>query len=198
MTQFDSVMRCVRAAETAALQSNSPAYLFRRLSDHANQFSSARLSGGNGNGRSWRVQKFGKELDACFVGFAINGRRGERNFERVAEYTGDGIFPGAGMDLDGKGHATARLLDGNQEFSKENAVSTSNNAVSKGTAGLCSVRDLPMLAISAIPNINIVTFAVMQDGFRPFTPEPLRMRNPFSMAVNSKARPVPSIQILPV
>jgi hypothetical protein len=64
--------------------------------------------------------------------------------------------------------------------------------------GLCSVRAFPMLSISARTNVNIRMFAAMQDIFKPRTAYPLRMRSEFNIAVKSKAKTVPKIQILPV
>ena len=143
-------------------------------------------------------KSFAKKFDAGLIGAAFHGWRGQGNFERVAEFARDRIFPRTGMDFDRKRHSAIRLPDGNHEFRlNENAVSASNRAPTRVVCGCCSVRDLPMLAIRAITNTSMVTFAVMQDNLRPRTPR-LRMRSTFNIAVNSKASPVPKIQILPV
>lgn len=60
----------------------------------------AGLAGSNGNGRSRQLQKVCEEFDARIVGFAVGRRRGEGNFDCIAEFAGDGVFPGAGMDSD--------------------------------------------------------------------------------------------------
>src|SRR5271155_2611952 len=182
-----------------ALDPNPSAYFFGREPRDTDNFLAAGLAGGNGNGRSRHHQKFREEFDAGLVGAAIDGWRGQREFERVAEFAGDGIFPGARVDLDCEGYAAGRFLKGNQSFSpKENAVSASKSAPASKTCGCCSVRAFPMLATSAITSTSIVTFAVRQNSFKPFTARPLRMRRTFSMAVNNRARHVPKIQILPV
>ncbi len=106
------------------------------------------------------------------------------------------------MDFYRKRGALCRLLNVDQAFfSSEKAVSIRSKVARSGICGLCSVRDFPMLAISAIANTSMPAFAVMQDSrkpFIPFIPSLLRMRSIFSIAVNSKAKQVPKIQILPV
>src|SRR6266851_765410 len=175
-----------------------PEFLGRKPND-TNHFSAAGLARGNGNGRSRYLQKSREEFDACVVPFAIDRRSGKRELKRVTKFAHDSVLLRAGMDFDCESHAAARFLDGNQAlFPSENTVSTSSSTPTSATCGFASVRDFPMLAINATANKSIVTFAVMQNSLSPFTKPPLRMRSTFNIAVNSKAKPVPKIQILPV
>lgn len=67
-----------------------------------------------------------------------------------------------------------------------------------GTCGFAIARALPMLAIREKANTVIVIFAVMQNSLILCILVPLSMRSQLNIAVKSKARPVPKIQILPV
>jgi hypothetical protein len=66
----------VKAAKTVALHSDPYAHFFSRKSGHTNHFVASGLAGGNGNGRSWHLQKFREEFDAGFISSAFHGRRG--------------------------------------------------------------------------------------------------------------------------
>src|SRR5580698_7060668 len=98
--------RFTGGASQTVLYSNPSAYFFGRQSGDANQFCAAGLAGGNGNGRARYLQKSCEEFDAGVVGFAIDRRGGERNFDHTAECAGNRVFFGAGMDFDGERDAT--------------------------------------------------------------------------------------------
>src|ERR1700756_1324000 len=72
-----------------ALRCNAFAQFVSRKPRDADDLISAALAGGNGNGRSRHLQKFRKEFDAALVGSAVYGRRGQGDFERIAEFAGD-------------------------------------------------------------------------------------------------------------
>ena len=88
--------------EPARVQPQPIPQLLRRESRHANDFVAAGLAGRNGNGRSGHLQKFCEEFDAGFVGAAFDGRSGQGDFQRIAEFAGDGVLLRAGMNLDGE------------------------------------------------------------------------------------------------
>src|SRR5271165_168487 len=103
------------------------------------------------------------------------------------------------MDFYRERRTACGLSNGDQAFFlSEKAVSIRSRVATSGTCGLWSVRDFPILAIRAIANASMVIFAVMQESWRPFIPRALRMRKAFNIAVKSKAKQVPNIQILPV
>ena len=64
----------------------------------------AALTGGNGNGRTRDAQKFGEELDAGVVGFAINRRRSYRQLKRIANFSSDCVLLSARMNFDAEGN----------------------------------------------------------------------------------------------
>ncbi len=69
------------------------------------------LAGGNGNGRPRHLQKFREEFDAGLVGPALDRRRGQRKFKRVAKFPGDRVLPRPGMNAGhGECHSAGRLL----------------------------------------------------------------------------------------
>src|SRR4051812_23536516 len=82
--------------------------LRRRQAMHADHFVTAGLTGGYGNRRTRNSQKFCTEADTRLVGFALDGRCGERNFECVTNSAGNGVLLGAGMDF----HAECRAGSG--------------------------------------------------------------------------------------
>src|SRR6202453_1027204 len=61
------------------LQSDSSMQLFGREPRYMHHFCATGPAGGNGNGRSWQLQKFCEEFDAGVVGLAISRRRSEGN-----------------------------------------------------------------------------------------------------------------------
>jgi hypothetical protein len=74
-------------------------------SGDTNYFLPAVLTGSYGNGSAGHLQEFRQELDAGFVGSAFDRRRRQRQFDRIANFAGDGILFGAGVDFDGEGGA---------------------------------------------------------------------------------------------
>jgi hypothetical protein len=71
-----------------------------RYARYPNDFVPAALAGRNGNGRSRHLQKICEEFDAGLIGFAVDRRRGQGDFERVADLAGDRVLSGSGLQLD--------------------------------------------------------------------------------------------------
>src|SRR5579872_321263 len=168
-------------------------------SHHAHDLIPAGLASGNGNGRSRHLQKFREEFNAGPVRSSLDRRSSKRNLQRVAEFAGNRVLLRTWMNLDRKANSTVGFMKGNHAFlPSENRVSTASSPATSTICGFASVRTCPMLIINAAANTSIVRLAAMQNIRSPCIPYPLRMRNTFSMPVKSKARSVPSSQILPV
>src|SRR5690348_7983323 len=75
----------------------------------ANGLEAAASAGSYRNGGARDFQKIGKEINAAFIGAAFDWGRGEREFEGLAEFAGDGVLFGAGMNFDLERNA-ARIL----------------------------------------------------------------------------------------
>src|SRR5208282_3519344 len=55
---------------------------------YSNHFVPAGQAGCNSNGGTRYLQKLCEKFDAGFVGLAVDGRRGKRNLQRVADFAG--------------------------------------------------------------------------------------------------------------
>jgi hypothetical protein len=80
---------------------------------HANDFVPAALSRGDAYGRSRNPQDLGEQRNARFVRAAINGRRRQRNLQRIPEFTNNGIPPRARLDLYRERHPFAGFMNRN-------------------------------------------------------------------------------------
>ena len=80
------------AGRMPALHCNAFAQFVRRKPRDADDFIPAALAGGNGNGRSRHLQKFGEEFDASLICPAFDRRCGQGDFKGVAKFAGDGIL----------------------------------------------------------------------------------------------------------
>jgi hypothetical protein len=78
---------------------------------HANHFIPAAPAGRNGNGTARHLQKFRKEFDACLVGAPFYGKRGQRDFQRIAHCARDAILPRPRMNLYREAEARAGFVD---------------------------------------------------------------------------------------
>src|ERR1700692_1566393 len=107
-----------------ALHCDALAQFVGRKPRDADDFIPAALAGGNGNGRSRHLQKFGEEFDASLIGSAVYGRRGQRDFERIAEFAGDGVLLGARMDFHRESYTATRNLKRNHSCSSGSPVSS--------------------------------------------------------------------------
>jgi hypothetical protein len=102
---------------------------FWRYPSHTNHFPVATLAGRYGNGGARNLQEIREEFDAGFIRPAIDRRRGYRELESIANFTGDGILPGTRMDFHGEGHAGWGLLDKNQLELEVSTIGRSARAV---------------------------------------------------------------------
>src|SRR5258706_2446242 len=85
-------------------------YLLTGQACHRDNLMPAGLAGSNSNGRTRHIQKFREEIDAGRVSLAVYGRGSEREFERIADLTGDCVFFCARMDFDCEGHSGGRVF----------------------------------------------------------------------------------------
>jgi len=99
-----------------ALPSNTSAYFVSRHSRHANNFIPASVAGRYGNGRTGHIQKIRQEFDAGLVRPTVDRRRGQSQFQRIAQFAGDGVFPGPGLNSDREGSTNRRFANRNHEF----------------------------------------------------------------------------------
>src|SRR5258706_3487112 len=89
----------------------SVAHLLDCQTRDPNHFIPAGLAGCNSNGGTRYLQKFCEELDTRLVGFAVDGRGSQGQFERVAYFAGDGVLLGARVDFDSEGGAAGRIVN---------------------------------------------------------------------------------------
>jgi len=76
--------------------------LLSRQPRNADYLSSAGLAGRYGNGGTWNLQKICEEFDAGFISATFYGRRRQGQFQRLPEFSGDGVLLRAGLDFDGE------------------------------------------------------------------------------------------------
>src|SRR5207244_11330656 len=76
---------------------------------NADYLSSAGLAGRYGNGRTWNLQKICEEFDAGLISAAFDRRSHQRELQRLAEFSGDGVLLRAGLDLHGEDAAVRTL-----------------------------------------------------------------------------------------
>src|SRR5437667_3318815 len=69
---------------------------------NADYLSSAGLAGRYGNGRTWNLQKICEEFDAGLISAAFDRRSHQRELQRLAEFSGDGVLLRAGLDFNGE------------------------------------------------------------------------------------------------
>lgn len=91
--------------ERTASDAEALAHLLTRQAGYTYHLIPAGLAGCNSNGGTRHLQKFCEEIDAGVVGFAIDGRSGERDLEHVADYASDSVFLRSGMNFDGESSA---------------------------------------------------------------------------------------------
>ena len=103
-------MSCQRDSRATSCPRRSP-YFFHRQTHHPDHFIPAGLAGCNSNGGTRYLQKFCEKIDAGFVGFAVDGRSGQGQFQRVANFAGDGILLRSRMDFDCEGGSVGRILN---------------------------------------------------------------------------------------
>jgi len=112
---------CLSGEFIRSLAENCAQLLFHLRGTDArnpNQLLTAEFSGGYRNRRAWNIQKFRDEIDARLVGAAFDGRRGQRQLERVAQHAGDGVLAGARMHLDLACGSGRRVVDGYQGLAR--------------------------------------------------------------------------------
>src|SRR5438270_13444343 len=84
----------------AGLRKRSGQALFYSRPVHAGNshyFISAAFTAGYANGGTRNLKQINKEFNHSLVGAALNERRGEREFQRVANSSGNGALAPAGM-----------------------------------------------------------------------------------------------------
>ena len=104
----------------------------------ANDFIPPAQAGRNGNGRSRHLQKFREKFDASVIGAAFQGRRGQRELQRVAQFAGDGILLRPRMHLHRERNSVIALFDG--KHGSETSTLTEVAALSVAETTLFSPR----------------------------------------------------------
>jgi hypothetical protein len=104
-------------------------YFYHRKPRHPNHFPAAALAGRYGNGRTRNLQKICKEFDTGFIGPPINGRCCYRELQRITNFTGDRVLPGARMDFHGEGYASRCFMNRNQLELEVSTIRRSPRAV---------------------------------------------------------------------
>src|SRR5260221_1950439 len=126
------------AVALAGLRKLSGQALFHRCPTHARNshyFISAGFTAGYGNGRSRNLKQISKEFNHCLAGFAFDRWSGQREFQRVAHGSADGILARARMDPDGKRHTARRFLYRNH-CRRDSTNSTMSAVANTITCGL--------------------------------------------------------------
>jgi hypothetical protein len=102
---------------------------FCRQPGHSYQLAPAAQAGGYGNGGPWNLQKIREELDTCRIGFPLQGWSSQRYFQRVTEFAGDRIFPGARVNFDCEPGAVRSIVNGDHEnrFTADGKKATAEN-----------------------------------------------------------------------
>lgn len=104
-------------------------YFHHRKPRHSNHLPAATLAGRYGNGRTRNLQKICKEIDAGFVGPAIDGRRGQRQFDCIANFASDCVLFCSRMNLHGEGHAGGCFMNRDQSKLEVTTIGRSARAV---------------------------------------------------------------------
>src|SRR5208337_2721879 len=95
-----NLLRSAFASVFQASVCQPPPDFFGRQAGYADHFIPAGLAGCNSNGGTRYLQKFCEKIYARVVGFAVDWRGGQGQFQRVAYFAGDGVFPGARVDFE--------------------------------------------------------------------------------------------------
>ena len=88
-------------------------------SRNADDFIPASLTGRNGNGRTRHLQKFRQEFNAGLVGSTLDGRSGERDFERIADLASDAGLLSAWMNFHGETYSIAVVANPKHDLTME-------------------------------------------------------------------------------